>query len=117
MIATALKRIQTEGSDGNFVIFETATYYIQFTGENGKTSLYAEAVSNQFLSRKDSLSMEQITQLQLMGWTIQDGSNFSRTWEASSDSDREHIAQAVMQAFAVYGVSSENELQVNVMLE
>lgn len=117
MIAEALKKVQEEGGSGNFVIFETDTYYIQFAAEKGESRLFGEAVSNEFLPKKHALTDEQILRLTALGWGQEGGQNFSRIWYTTTDNERTIVAQEVMRAFEVYGVFSEAELQVNLQLE
>lgn len=121
-IVNSLKRIQTEGGSGNFVVLNISTpknYYIQFTGESGKSKLYAEAVSNNYLQPEFVLSEKQIAQLQSIGWCSPpvDG-NFYQEWQARNDEDRELIAEVVMLTFTeVYGLSANQLLDVKLTLD
>ena len=121
MIADALRRIQEEGGENNFVIFtadQERNYYIQFAIGRGQTTFLAEAVSNQFLSPEHALSNEQIARLESMGWDHQEGSNYCRYWEASSDEERSDIAQEVMRTFIeVYGISPNDPIETKLVLE
>lgn len=126
LIATALQRIQEEGSKENFVIFTAdlkKNYYIQFSGEVGQTALYAEAVSNKFLKPEFALTAGQIDTLRSLGWEIPltsvgDSPNFYRRWEAANDDDRLAIAQIVISTFeAVYHWTPERPLVVDFGLD
>ena len=99
-IAEFLRLIQEKGREGNFVHFVVdaqKNYYIQFTAECGKTSLYAEAVSNEYLKPEFALTTEQIAHLRSMGWNAP-GPNFYQEREAITDEDRLQIAQEVIRA-------------------
>jgi hypothetical protein len=123
MIAESLRRIQEEGGEGNFAIFTVGAqknYYVQFQAGRGQMSLYAEAVSNEWLEPEFALSSEQIMHLQSMGWNAPDVSspNFYRDWEAVTDEDRLQIARGVMRTFAeVYGWMPGQPIDVELMLE
>ncbi|MBN1284478.1 MAG: hypothetical protein JXB47_03690 [Anaerolineae bacterium] len=123
-IADGLRRIQTEGGGGNFAIVEAyladgRMYYIQFAGAIRSPDLYAEAVSNVYLDASLRLGNAQIARLQKLGWQPPQGeANFSRTWQAHTDQDREAIAREVMRAFTeVYGVPPGAAVDVHVNLE
>ena len=103
-IAVSLKRIQNEGGSGNFIIFTIPTkahYYIQFAGEAGDSRLYAEAVSNNYLTPKFALSKDQMIQLQSAGWhpPSADKGNFYQEWQARTDEDRIAIAKEILGIF------------------
>ena len=116
-----LRKIQEEGGRGNFVVFEAdsgANYYIQFAGQKGDSSLYGEAVGNDFISEGYKLNAEPAcpTTRQL-GWSAA-GANYSQRWEAASDAERETIAQLVVQTLRdVYGIDPTQSLQVRLSLE
>jgi len=123
VIINALRQIQTEGGDGNFVILECpgGNRYIQFSGERGSSGLEAEAVSNEYLEPDFALDPDQEFRLQAMGWTPPaHGSkdNFCREWQANTDGERRAIAREVMQAFRqVYGLRSDELIRVELVLE
>ena len=123
MIADALRRIQEEGGEPNFAVFradEERNYYIQFVTAKGETELFAEAVSNQYLSSEHALSNEQIARLESMGWSLddQENSNYYRLWEASSDEERSDVAQEVMRTFTeVYCISPDAPIETKLILE
>jgi hypothetical protein len=53
IIASSLQEIQEKGGENNFVVFisdEEKNYYIQFATSCGDTTLYGEAVNNEFLA-------------------------------------------------------------------
>lgn len=121
-IANSLKRLQTEGGSGNFVVLTAdadRNYYVQFAVACGETELYAEAVGNEFLAPAHALRPDQVARLQSMGWCPPAGSpNFSREWQAVDDGDRLAVAREVMRVFAeVYGVEPHQPLQVELVLE
>ncbi len=122
IIADSLRRIQTEGSNGNFVIFMAdakKNYYVQFMGARDKTNLYAEAVGNKVLPRAAALGPDLVARLQAMGWNPPEKSpNFYREWEAASDKDRQSIAHEVMRVLVeVYGVQPDQPLAVELELQ
>jgi hypothetical protein len=119
-IVAALRQIQDDGGDGNFVLFTAdplKNYYIQFVGELGHDSLFGEAVSNEFLERPYRLTAAQENRLRALGWQDSEG-NFYQEWFASDDEDRQEIAQLIMQTFAeVYNISPAQPVEIIVNLE
>jgi hypothetical protein len=122
VIADSLRRIQTEGGDGNFVIFTAdvkKNYFVQFAGAQGKTDLYAEAVGNEVLPRGATLQPNQIARLQAMGWNPPvDSPNFNREWKATNDEERLSIAREVMRVLVeIYGMQPDQPLAVELELQ
>ena len=123
MIAQHLGRIQQEGGQGNFVIFESdskANYFIQFTGSKGDSSLYAEAAGNPVIPKNYRLDQEKLVKLMQLGWQTPapDSPNHHLQWQANSYNDRLAIAKIVMQTLVeVYGSDPEQPLEVNLNLE
>lgn len=119
-IVEALRAIQDDGGDGNFVVFMAdpdKNYYIQFVGELGHESLFGEAVSNEFLQRPYHLTPIQESRLRQLGWQEGEG-NFYQEWFASDDEERQEIAQLVMQTFIeVYNLPPKQPIEVVVNLE
>ena len=119
-IVAALRQIQDDGGDGNFVVFTAdpaKNYYIQFVGELGHDDLFGEAVSNEFLERPYRLTPAQEKRLRDLGWQEGEG-NFYQEWFASNDEDRQEIAQLVMQTFVeVYNISPAQPVDIVVNLE
>ena len=119
-IVAALRTIQDDGGDGNFVVFTAdpdKNYYIQFVGELAHDSLFGEAVSNEFLELPYHLTPTQENKLRDLGWQAGEG-NFFQEWFASEDEDRQEIAQLVMQTFAeVYNISAKQPIEVVINLE
>jgi hypothetical protein len=120
-IATALRRVQEEGGEGNFVIFiadRERNCYVQFATERGNPVLRAEAVSNAFLAGI-TLDAGAQAQLQALGWKAPEtdthsSPNYFRQWRAVNDNDRQRIAREVMRTFSVYGVDSNQPLTVEI---
>ncbi len=119
VIASALKRIQTEGGSGNYVIFTpsgSTPYYAQLTGEPGSPALYAEVVSNAFLNKQAQLADVQIARLRALGWIEPargEKSNFHREWTAANDDERRAIAQIILNTLVeVYQVDIYSPLGV-----
>lgn len=119
-IADALRQIQEDGGDSNFVVFTAdaaKNYYIQFVGELAHDSLFGEAVSNEFLEPPFTLTLSQEARLRELGWQAGEG-NFYQEWFASNDEERQEIAQLVMQTFIeVYDISPTQPLEIIVNLE
>jgi desulfoferrodoxin (superoxide reductase-like protein) len=123
MIAQHLGRIQQEGGQDNFVIFESdsrANYFIQFTGQKGDSSLYAEAAGNPVIPKNYRLDQEKLSKLQQLGWEppLPNSPNHHLQWQANSYNDRLAIAKIVMQTLVdVYGADPEQPLEVNLNLK
>ena len=122
-IETALRLLTKEGSWGSFVIFfsdKAKNYYVQCAGERGKTKMHCEAVSNESLKPAFKLGETQIQQLLSLGWNppkdVSDP-NFYRDWEILDDESRTRIAREVMDTLAVYGLSPNQKLEVELTLE
>jgi hypothetical protein len=127
LIADHLRRIQTEGGDiyDNVVVFiadPSNNIYIQFAAGHdntpngrGKYLLYAEAVSNEFLTSDRQLTSQQILELKLSGWSEPRHSpNFSRVWTAETDDDRRAIALEVLRLFReIYDVTNLDDLVID----
>ena len=118
-IVAALRQIQDDGGDGNFVKFMAdpmKNYYIIFIGELAEDNLFAEAVSNEFLDWPHELTRAQENRLRALGW--QDGeANFSQEWSAHNDEDRQEIAHIVMQTFQdVYDIPSSHDIEITINL-
>ena len=123
-IAQTLKRIQSEGGQGNFCIFiadADKNYYIQFAARANDAALYAEVVGNQVLKSDAKLTESQHQQLLAAGWHKQSfevHGNYSREWTAFDDADRLSIAEAVMHTLTrIYGVPSDRTIDVNLELQ
>jgi hypothetical protein len=123
-IVNSLRRIQTEGGNGNFAVFildQQKNYYVQFSGSPDNTQLYAEAVSNEFIAAEGQLPLDYATQLNRLGWISpeQGGSpNYSRTWTAENDAHRRSIADRVIETFmTVYGMQPGARLEFDLVLE
>lgn len=124
LIVTSLRGIQSEGGEGNFAVFDLENgrnYYIQFSGSPGESQLYAEAVSNEFLSSNAILTANQMAQLQSLGWNSPDPNvspNFYRTWVAENDNQRTTIGLHILEAFEqVYGMQPGDSLSVEMTLD
>jgi hypothetical protein len=122
-IVTTLRQIQAEGGAQNFVIFKAddeKNYYIQFTSGRGDMKLYAEAVSNKYLSPQFALNAEQIQALKKLGWAppVEGFVNFNRTWDADNDAQRLAIARLVMRTFGeIYGIDPARPLTIELGIE
>ena len=121
-ISNTLGLIQKEGGAGNLAIFiidGEKNYYIQIKAGKGNPSLYAEAVSNEFLQTEYELNSRQMRRLEKQGWHKSDQSpNFFREWRAKDDQDRLEIARDVLETFAaVYGWKPGQDIESQVTLE
>jgi hypothetical protein len=119
-IVAALRQIQDDGGDSNFVVFTAdplKNYYIQFVGELAHDSLFGEAVSNEFLEPPHTLTAAQEARLRELGWKVGEG-NFYQEWFASDDEERQEVAETVMQTFVdVYHISPTQPIEIIVNLE
>jgi hypothetical protein len=112
-IEAALRRITTEGGDGNFVIVTTGGYYVQFAGEPGASEIHMEAVGNAYLDGDAMLSPDQERALSELGFATDPPSNWTLDSPVNPDSLRELAALAVAILRDVYGASSvEIELTI-----
>lgn len=130
LIASLLRRIQTEGSDisGNALILisnELRNYYIQFAAGHDETpdgrdpySLYAEASGNEILEARFKLSDDQVHSLLSLGWKPpQSSPNYFQSWVSRNDEDRASIAELVLETFQqVYAYRFEDELKYELMI-
>lgn len=110
-IASALWDLQEKGG---FVIFSVGDYYVQFTCRIDDIEIYGEAVSDEYLPDERTLDPSQITELIQRGWNAPPEPNYYRTFTARTDQDRQAISKEVIETFQVYGVSSEEPLQIEI---
>ena len=119
-MVTALRTIQDDGGDGNFVLFladPAKNYYIQFVGELSSDSLFGEAVSNEFLEPAFALNAAQEARLFELGWQASEG-NYIQEWFVTDDNDRLEIAQLVLQTLTeVYQFPAKQLVEIVVNLE
>ena len=125
-ITASLKRLQTEGGEGGYVIFvanEKKNYYVQFSGSRSTRLLDAEAVSNKFLKPEYSLRQEQIAKLISMGWKppsvgSKGSPNYFRDWKSTNDEERLTIGQAVLRTLIdVYGLDNSRPITLQMDLK
>lgn len=122
-IYQTLLRVYNEGGPDSFAVFiadEEKNYYIQVAGEKEGDSLYAEAVSNAFLSPNFQIDDAKVKQLQEMGWDIPttNEENFSKTWSINSDTDRRNVSNFLLKTLnQTYNLSANKTLTVNLSLE
>lgn len=105
-IESALRRITSEGGDGNFVIVSTGGYYVQFAGEPGVAQVHMEAVGNDFLDGDALLDTEQERALSDLGFSIDPPGNWTLETASNPDSIRELAALAVAVLRDIYGAST-----------
>lgn len=104
----ALEWMQGERDEGDprYVIVQAvAGYYVQFANTEGRTGVYAEAVSNEYLPEDKRLTPQQESELVQRGWfsPADTATNFNRTWVGPEA--RTSAAVEARQTFrAVYGV-------------
>ena len=123
-IASALRRLQTEGDSGNFVVFHAnrnRNYYVQFAGERGGNVLVGEAVSNRYLEPGSYLTPALRERLIMLGWTGPARSvseNYHREWRVHTPLDRTGIAQDILQTLkGVYGFDEASDLDIDLVLQ
>jgi len=104
-IVDELRRLLTEGGDGNYLVLSSDVYYVQFTGQPGDTGLHCEAVSDVFLPDDRALSEQGRTRMEALGFRQESsGENFHRTFDVASDEALRHIAGTALSIFEqVYG--------------
>lgn len=104
-IEAALRRITSEGGDGNFVIVTAGEYYVQFAGEPGADEVHMEAVGNEYLEGDLALDEEQERALTEMGFTVESPGNWTMDLPVDPDNLRELAATAVAVLRDIYGVN------------
>jgi hypothetical protein len=121
VIADTLKKLQTEGGMGNFAIFkadEKKNYYIQFSGAKGEPSLYAEAVSNDFLQPENKISNEKSQVLLKKGWKSEQGRNYQKIFPANTDEERKNIEEEILILFRdVYDVENTCKIEEEIIFQ
>lgn len=117
-ISDWLKRIQQDGGNANWVIFDPysqGNIFIQVDGYINNPTLRAQAA---FIN---NASASQIATLKALGWEVWDVAypeNYSRNFEARTDSERMSIAQFFMRTLVeVYGIHPEAQLHVEFQLD
>jgi hypothetical protein len=103
-ITAALKKLIGDGIDAaTYVILEAGspgpcTYYVQFAVQD--TTLFCEAVSNEYLDPPCQLDDGQLRVLQKLGWgpPETEGQNWFRTFHPTSSSDYDQIVRLAHRA-------------------
>jgi len=115
-----LRRIQTEGGDDNFVVFQfSPEIYIQFAGQPGESQLYGEAVSNKYLDGFQ-LDETQHARMLALGWKApgKNDPNYFQNFEVTDDSRRFSVARLVLETIEqVYRIQLPIDIEVNLNLE
>ena len=125
-IATALKRIQMEGSDKSYAIFfadKQKNYFVQVAGSSNIPLLYTEAVGNQYLESNYKLQANQMDMLNSLGWHSSskvlkhNSPNYFRKWEASTDNMRLIVANNLLDTLVkVYGFDNSKPIGIKIDL-
>lgn len=123
-ILDSLRTIMEDGNDENiFLVFadRRKNYFIQFATSYGETSLFGEAVSNEYLEAPNKLTSQQMMKLAQLGWkppNPPETLNFYREWEhIATDEDRLTIAKNVLQTLKeIYDFNSKSKLEIEVSL-
>lgn len=118
-IADALRKLTTDGGDGNFVIVSCGDLYVQFAGSRGSKELYCEAVSNEYLSKDRQLSPDRIDRLEKLGFDLDDSSSqYSRKYRIADDSEVRELARTTLNILAdVYGCRRDSDINLELTLE
>lgn len=118
-IADALRKLTTDGGDGNFVIVSCGDLYVQFAGSRGSKELYCEAVSNEYLSKDQQLSPDRIDRLEKLGFDLDDNSSqYSRKFRIADDSEVRELARTTLNILAdVYGCRRDSDINLELTLE
>lgn len=118
-VINAIEQITTEGGEQNFcIIYATEDYYLQFTGQKGSSSIYCEAVSNQFLAKDLHLSDAQHQQLLDMGWSEPDFGNYSKSVRLQTGEDKMNLVKLIMEtAKEVYKAPITDDTEFTIELE
>lgn len=120
-IAHSLKRITSEGGNGNFVIFlidSGKNYYMQAAAIKGAVEVFVEIVGNSVLASKDRLTQDQINIIKELGWEGDKGQNFSRSFEVVPANKFDHAINTIARVLEeVFGVKSEKEIEIQLTLE
>lgn len=117
-IVDDLRRLLTEGGDGNYLVLSSDVYYVQFAGQPGDTGLHCEAVSDIFLPEDRALSRSGRDRLEALGFA-QDSpeENFHRVFDVTSEEALRQIVEKAVSIFEqVYGCGPKPALDREIEL-
>ena len=121
VIARALDKLISEGTDGSYLIVAIDEVYFQFLsiGDLQQRWLYCEAVSNEFLPEGQKLEPEQITALTLLGFVeTVETPNYSCDFNVSDSGVLADIGRMTLQVFAtIYLCPSDSEVDIDLHIE
>lgn len=120
-ISHSLKRLISEGGDGNYAIFlinSEKNYYMQAKAEKGDNKIYVEIVGNSYLAHKDRLTQNKINLIMELGWEGKKEENFGRFFEVVPADKFDHAINAIAMILeVVFGVKSEKDIKIELALE
>ena len=121
VIARALDKLISEGTDGSYLIVAIDEVYFQFLsiGDMEQRWLYCEAVSNEFLPEGQKLEPEQITALTLMGFVESvETPNYSCDFNVSDSAILTDIGRMTLQVFVtIYLCPPDSEVDIDLHIE
>ena len=121
VIARALDKLISEGTDGSYLIVAVDEVYVQFLriGDRDEPWVYCEAVSNEFLPPDQKLEPEQITALTLLGFeeTIETP-NYCREFMVPDTDIMTEVGRMTLQMFAsIYMCPADSEVDIDLHIE
>ena len=121
VIARALDKLISEGTDGSYLIVAIDEVYVQFLpiGDRDEPWVYCEAVSNEFLPPGQKLEPEQITALTLLGFaeTIE-SPNYCREFMVPDMEVMTEVGRMTLQMFAtIYLCPSDSEVDIDLHID
>ena len=121
VIARALDKLISDGTDGSYLIVAIDEVYLQFlsTGDRDEPWIYCEAVSNEFLPDGQKLEPEQITALTLLGFVENiETPNYTCDFSISDPATLTDIGRMTLQMFAtIYLCPSDSEVDIDLHIE
>jgi hypothetical protein len=121
VIARALDKLISEGTDGSYLIVAVEEVYVQFLPieDRDEPWVYCEAVSNEFLPTDQKLEPEQITALTLLGFeeTIE-SPNYRREFMVPNIDVMTDVGRLTLQMFAtIYLCPTDSEVDIDLHIE
>ena len=121
VIARALDKLISEGTDGSYLIVAIDEVYFQFLsiGDMEQRWLYCEAVSNEFLPEGQKLEPEQITALTLMGFVESvETPNYSCDFNVTGSAILTDIGRMTLQVFVTINLCPpDSEVDIDLHIE
>ena len=121
-IPIAIRKINKEGGENNYLILHierSKNYYLQFGGQKDTNYIYAEVVSNAYLSEGNKLSDHQMDIIKNLGYKQEfEGENFIQYFTIDTQDQFDDLIKNITRILKqVFSVLSEKQIEIDINLE